>query len=210
MYPKLRVLRVMLYHDYTRGGLSLQTMLNGLQQLETLHLYLHGLETPNIDLSSSHPHLRAFLLSVHPINQPAIHFLKHHPTIEYLNLKRARGYILDDHDLPRLTTLHVDSSVEYTPALLSPGTQRCITHLHLQDLSHNIDFVYPLVRSVASTLRYLELGWKWVGGFHDCMTGFGPLLGQLPRLDEMRIMLSSRSVLEPIDLVSEHPLINLD
>jgi hypothetical protein len=193
---------------------SLQIMLNRLQQLETLHLYLPTCCGPTgLDLSSSHPRLRAFLISAEGLDGSALYFLKRHPTIECLSIENARGHVLDDQDLPLLKALHLDGRVAIdTPALLAHTAQRQITHLRFRDMPYlTCDVVYDLVNNVSSTLQYLEIGW-WIDAFRKSIPGFSRLLQLVPRLEELRVTAYSDNTSpppEPLsgeDLVSAHQL----
>jgi len=182
--------------------------------LETLHLYFPSCCGPTgIDLSSSYPRLRAFLISAGELDGSALYFLKRHPTIECLSIENARGHVLDDQDLPLLKALHLDGQVAVdTPALLAPTAQRQITHLHFRNIPYlTCDVAYDLVKNVSSTLTHLELEW-WIGGFRASIPGFGRLLQLVPRLEELRVTGNSDNTSpppEPLsgqDLVSAHQL----
>jgi hypothetical protein len=209
-YPKLRILRLVMLHAHGWDCSPLQIMLNRLQQLEILHLYLPTCCGPTgIDLSSSHPRLRAFLISAEELDGSALYFLKRHPTIECLNIENSRGYVLDDQDLPLLKALHIDGQVAIdTPALLAPTARRQITHLHFRDVPYlTCDVVYDLVNNVSSTLRHLEIGW-WIDGFRKSIPGFSRLLQLVPRLEELRVTASSDNTVPPPEPLSGEDLVS--
>jgi len=214
MYPKLRFLRLVMLHAHGWDCSSLQTMLNRLQQLEILHLYLPTCCGPTgLDLSSSHPQLRAFLISAEDLDGSALYFLKRHPTIECLNIEDARGHVLDDQDLPLLKALHLDGEVALdTPALLALTARRQLTHLHFHDIPYlTSDVVHDLVNNISSSLQHLEIECG-VDGFRKSIPGFSRLLHLLPRLEELRATAYSVNTFpqpEPLsgeDLVSAHQL----
>ena len=189
-------------------------MLNRLQQLETLHLYFPSCCGPTgIDLSSSYPRLRAFLISGEELNGSASYFLKRHPTIECLNNENSRGHILDDQDLPLLKALHLGGQVAVdTHALLAPTAQRQITHLHLRCICYLTDnFDSRLLKNVSSTLQHLEIRW-WTDGFRKSIPRFSRLLQLVPRIEELRVNAYSEDDYQPPqplkgeDLVSAYPL----
>ena len=185
-------------------------MLNRLQQLETLHLYFPTCCGPTgIELSSSHPRLRAFLISAEELDGSALYFLKRHPTIECLNIENARGHVLDDQDLPLLKALHLDGHVAVdAPALLAPTARRQLTHLRFHEIPYlTCDVAYDLVKNVSSTLRHLEIEW-WIDGFRKSIPGFSRLLQLVPRLEELRVTANSRNTSPPPEPLSGEDLVS--
>ena len=204
VYSKLKVLRLGFDHNTVLDGTSLQTMLHNLPQLETLHLELPR-HSQGLDFSSSHPHLRTFHLIGHNnLDRQVFHFLKQHPTIEYLQLHWGGPSVLDDHDLPRLKALGI-GQINGPPTLLIHSAGRIITHLYAHDLPDlPNEYIFQRIEGVSSTLRHLELGW-WVESFRKDMPVFRRMLRLVPRLEELRIIAESDGASDQLsakDLVS--------
>ncbi|KAJ7058522.1 hypothetical protein C8F01DRAFT_1255672 [Mycena amicta] len=211
VYPHLRVLRVNLPDAHGWHCEELQKMLDRhCPVLEDLALQLPMCCGPSgITLLNTHPHLKSFELeSTHLCSSAEDRgagedFLVRHPQIQRLSL-RSDHYLHPAGPQSKLRALRIDQSTILTIrarlfgptqddsdlssfALSAYGTD--ITHLRLVNVPHLSSPLVPgVVRSLAHTLRCLELDREDFRSFKVLLEHIRELLADATQLEELAIM----------------------
>ncbi|KAJ7468677.1 hypothetical protein FB451DRAFT_1256963 [Mycena latifolia] len=187
-FTQLRVFRLYLPDAERWNCDHLQTMLDTLCSLEELSLEFPLSDGPRgITLGSTYPHLKRFTFSGSALF-PESDFLVRHPMLETLLLETTQPFRVSQASTAMLRILSADEdSLIHSPAVVNSQ----ITHLGLRDLTLTRAMVLDTIRSVARTLRCLELEvlLVHVGDVSDCIVPHIPaILAAAPALDELAII----------------------